>query len=50
MFLFGYVNELRDAYEFYPFATFLILHTIVFSVFHVPWNERKLIERPTEHL
>ena len=44
MLLFCYIDELRDGYEFYPFTAYLMLHTMFFSVFQVPWIERKLID------
>ena len=42
--LFGYINEIRDVYEFYPFFGYLILHTIFFSLFHFQFTERNLIK------
>jgi hypothetical protein len=37
---FGYIHEARDYYEIYPWTAFLILHTIFFSLFQLPFTEK----------
>ena len=38
IFIFGVITELRTAYEVVPVALFLILHTILFSIFKIPYK------------
>jgi hypothetical protein len=38
----GVITELRDLYELYPIVLFLVLHTVLFSLFKIPYYLQRL--------